>query len=272
VQRRDKPSSQDVIVPLAQQLVAQGEKLLVFRNMRGAAQARPRSWVSARNGGPRRVAEPESGRGVAARVPRRRHGVPQHQSAARRTRSHREGLSRPQRRHPCSGGDHDPGRRHQYPGIYSRPRRKRIRRRGRQTVHRSRVQEHGAGRAGRLGYNEIGKAIILAGGWGQEDGVRSCNPTKKPTKTPLSTPFPDDPRGSLGTGMPIFPGATPCGKLRPIPRTLRYGQSCCSARVSTLNRAEPHGDGKTLHCRIARPNLRRPLSLRDYCCPISHRP
>ncbi|WP_298193848.1 DEAD/DEAH box helicase [Metallibacterium sp.] len=38
VQRRDKPSSQDVIVPLAQQLVAQGEKLLVFRNMRGPAQ------------------------------------------------------------------------------------------------------------------------------------------------------------------------------------------------------------------------------------------
>ncbi|WP_246881450.1 helicase-related protein [Acidovorax sp. JG5] len=38
VQRRDKPGSQDVIVPLAQQLVAQGEKLLIFRNMRGPAQ------------------------------------------------------------------------------------------------------------------------------------------------------------------------------------------------------------------------------------------
>ncbi|WP_295459219.1 DEAD/DEAH box helicase [uncultured Thiodictyon sp.] len=38
VQRRDKPSSQDVIVPLAQQLIAQGEKLLVFRNMRGPTQ------------------------------------------------------------------------------------------------------------------------------------------------------------------------------------------------------------------------------------------
>ena len=38
VQRRDKPSSQDVIVPLAQQLVGRGEKLLVFRNMRGPAQ------------------------------------------------------------------------------------------------------------------------------------------------------------------------------------------------------------------------------------------
>jgi helicase len=38
VQRRDKPSSQDVIVPLAKQLIGQGEKLLVFRNMRGPAQ------------------------------------------------------------------------------------------------------------------------------------------------------------------------------------------------------------------------------------------
>ncbi|MDZ4021889.1 DEAD/DEAH box helicase [Pseudomonas sichuanensis] len=38
VQRRDKPSSQDVIVPLVQQLIAQGEKLLIFRNVRGPAQ------------------------------------------------------------------------------------------------------------------------------------------------------------------------------------------------------------------------------------------
>lgn len=38
MQRRDKPSSQDVIVPLTQQLVASGEKLLIFRNIRGSAQ------------------------------------------------------------------------------------------------------------------------------------------------------------------------------------------------------------------------------------------
>lgn len=38
MQRREKPSSQDVIVPLAQQLVAKGEKLLIFRNMRRPAQ------------------------------------------------------------------------------------------------------------------------------------------------------------------------------------------------------------------------------------------
>jgi len=38
VQRHDKPSSQDVIVPLAQLLIGQGEKLLVFRNKRRPAQ------------------------------------------------------------------------------------------------------------------------------------------------------------------------------------------------------------------------------------------
>lgn len=38
IQRKEKPSSQDVIVPLAQQLVAKREKLIVFRNIRGPAQ------------------------------------------------------------------------------------------------------------------------------------------------------------------------------------------------------------------------------------------
>jgi helicase len=38
VQRRNQPSAQDVIVPLAQALVPQGEKLIVFRNRRGSAQ------------------------------------------------------------------------------------------------------------------------------------------------------------------------------------------------------------------------------------------
>jgi replicative superfamily II helicase len=38
IQRRDKPSSQDVIVPLAKQLIATGEKIIVFRNTRGPAQ------------------------------------------------------------------------------------------------------------------------------------------------------------------------------------------------------------------------------------------
>lgn len=36
-QRRDKPSSQDVIVPLARKLIAKGEKIIVFRNIRGKA-------------------------------------------------------------------------------------------------------------------------------------------------------------------------------------------------------------------------------------------
>lgn len=37
-QRRDKPSAQDVIVPLVKQLVSKGERIIVFRNMRGPAQ------------------------------------------------------------------------------------------------------------------------------------------------------------------------------------------------------------------------------------------
>ena len=38
VRRRSRPSSQDVIVPLAKHLVAKDEKLLIFRNSRGPAQ------------------------------------------------------------------------------------------------------------------------------------------------------------------------------------------------------------------------------------------
>ncbi len=38
VQRRDKASSQDVIVPLLKKLITTGEKTIVFRNMRGPAQ------------------------------------------------------------------------------------------------------------------------------------------------------------------------------------------------------------------------------------------
>jgi helicase len=38
VQRRDKASAQDVIVPLAQKLVAQGQKVIVFRNIKGFAE------------------------------------------------------------------------------------------------------------------------------------------------------------------------------------------------------------------------------------------
>lgn len=37
-QRKEKPGAQDVIVPLVTQLVAKGEKIIVFRNMRGPAQ------------------------------------------------------------------------------------------------------------------------------------------------------------------------------------------------------------------------------------------
>ena len=36
-QRQDKPSAQDIIVPLVRQLVTRGEKVIVFRNIRGTA-------------------------------------------------------------------------------------------------------------------------------------------------------------------------------------------------------------------------------------------
>ena len=36
--RRDKPSAQDLLVPLVRKLVAAGEKVLIFRNARGPAQ------------------------------------------------------------------------------------------------------------------------------------------------------------------------------------------------------------------------------------------
>jgi helicase len=38
MQRKNKPSGQDVIVPLVRQLIAAGEKVIVFRNQRGKAQ------------------------------------------------------------------------------------------------------------------------------------------------------------------------------------------------------------------------------------------
>lgn len=38
VQRRDKPSAQDLVVPLARRLVGQGQKLIVFRNAKGPAE------------------------------------------------------------------------------------------------------------------------------------------------------------------------------------------------------------------------------------------
>ena len=47
IQRREKPSSQSVITPLARQLVAKGEKLTsCFANMRGPAQGRAKYLAS----------------------------------------------------------------------------------------------------------------------------------------------------------------------------------------------------------------------------------
>jgi helicase len=38
IQRREKPMSQDMIVPLVQDLIAKGERVLIFRNQRGSSQ------------------------------------------------------------------------------------------------------------------------------------------------------------------------------------------------------------------------------------------
>ncbi|SAL87966.1 DEAD/DEAH box helicase [Caballeronia choica] len=50
--RKDKPGSQDVIVPLAQKLVGANEKLIVFRNQRGKAQGCARYLADALGKGP----------------------------------------------------------------------------------------------------------------------------------------------------------------------------------------------------------------------------
>jgi ATP-dependent DNA helicase len=172
VQRRDKPSSQDVIVPLVQQLVAQGEKLLVFRNMRGAAQACAKYPSKKLGLSPQR----RSSTRCRARIwPGRRKICASASPAARRSttpiccapnaKSSRRVIAtptaasmfwrRPQPWSPASIPRH----------LQVLAENEFVGEDGRQFT----VAEYKnmAGRAGRLGYNEIGKAIILA-----EDGVR----------------------------------------------------------------------------------------------------
>jgi helicase len=48
IQRREKPGSQSVITPLARQIVAKGEKPIVFRNYAGTVRSiSPVNWVGA---------------------------------------------------------------------------------------------------------------------------------------------------------------------------------------------------------------------------------
>ena len=168
VQRRQKPSSQDVIVPLSRTLVAKGEKLLVFRNTRGPAQ------------GCAGYLSKELGLGPAAAViealpTQDLTGVSQRlrECLLGGTAFHNTNLLRAEReavekgyRSPDGGihvlaatttlaaGINTPAStvilaENQFVGEDGRP----------FTIAE---YKNMAGRAGRLGYNEIGKAIILA--------------------------------------------------------------------------------------------------------------
>jgi helicase len=168
VQRREKPSSQDVIVPLAQQLVAKGEKLIVFRNIRGPAQGCAKYLA-------RELGLGEAVSVVGALPTQDLTGASQdlRECLAGGTAFHNTNLLRGEReavekgfRHPDGGihvlaatttlaaGINTPAStvvlaENEFVGEDGRP----------FTVAE---YKNMAGRAGRLGFNEIGKSIILA--------------------------------------------------------------------------------------------------------------
>ena len=168
VQRREKPSSQDVIVPLAKQLVTQGEKLLIFRNIRGSAQGCAQYLSNELALGPATaVIEglPSQDLTGASQILRRclLGGTAFHNTNL--LRAEREAIEKGYRS-PDAGiqvlastttlaaGINTPAdtvilAENQFVGEDGRP----------FTIAE---YKNMAGRAGRLGYNEIGKAIILA--------------------------------------------------------------------------------------------------------------
>jgi helicase len=168
VQRRQQPSMQDIIVPLVRQLVAKGEKVLIFRNQRGSAQGCGK-YLAADLGLP-------PANSVLAALPT------QDLTAASQdlqvclqggTAFHSTNLLRPEReavekgfRNPA-GGIHALASTTTLAAGINTPASTAI------LAENEFVGEDGraftvaeyknmAGRAGRLGYNEIGKAIILA--------------------------------------------------------------------------------------------------------------
>ena len=168
VQRRPKPSSQDVIVPLARMLVAKGEKLLVFRNTRGPAQGCAGYLSKELSLGPAAAVLEALPTQDLTRVSQRLRECLLGGTAFHNTnllRAEREAVEKGYRS-PDGGihvlaatttlaaGINTPAStvilaESQFVGEEGRP---------------FRVAEYKnmAGRAGRLGYNEIGKAIILA--------------------------------------------------------------------------------------------------------------
>ena len=168
VQRRDKPSSQDVIVPLAKQLVGKGEKLIVFRNMRGPAQGCAR-YLSKELGLPpatRVIAVLPTQDLTAASQDLRaclQRGTAFHNTNL--LRAEREAIERGYR--AGDGGIHVLAATTTLAAGINTPASTVV------LAENEFVGEDGrpftiaeyknmAGRAGRLGYNEIGKAIILA--------------------------------------------------------------------------------------------------------------
>lgn len=169
VQRRDRPSSQDVIVPLAQQLVGNGEKLIVFRNVRAKAQGCARYLAAALGQGPATEALealPEHGLTTASRDLRAclQGGTAFHNTNL--LRAEREAVERGFR--SADGGIHVLASTTTLAAGINTPASTVI------LAENEFLGEDGrpftiaeyknmAGRAGRLGFNEIGKAIILAG-------------------------------------------------------------------------------------------------------------
>lgn len=168
VQRRDKPSSQDVIVPLAQQLVGQGEKLLVFRNMRGPAQGCAKYLA-------KELGLPPAATVLAALPTQDLTGASQdlRECLAGGTAFHNTNLLRAEREavereyRSASGGIHALVATTTLAAGINTPastvvlaENEFVGEDGRQFT----VAEYKnmAGRAGRLGFNEVGKAIILA--------------------------------------------------------------------------------------------------------------
>ncbi|KGC90820.1 DEAD/DEAH box helicase family protein [Burkholderia pseudomallei] len=168
VQRGNSPSSQDVIVPLAQRLVGNGEKLIIFRNVRGKAQGCARYLAAALGKGPATAALealPEQGLTAASRDLRTclQGGTAFHNTNL--LRAEREAVERGFRSADgaihvlastttLAAGINTPAStvilaENEFLGEDDRP----------FTIAE---YKNMAGRAGRLGFNETGKAIILA--------------------------------------------------------------------------------------------------------------
>ena len=167
-QRKDEPSSQDVIVPLVRSLIAHGEKVLIFRNTRGPAQGCA-GYLS------KELGLPVAADAIAALSSHDLSGSGERlrESLSGGTAFHNSNLTRDERiiverhfRDPNGGievlastttlaaGINTPAStvilaEQEFVGEDGRP----------FTVAE---YKNMAGRAGRLGYNETGKAIILA--------------------------------------------------------------------------------------------------------------